>query len=75
MSTALIVELAGLLMGSGGLIGLVAYVLRLVKKSGQKQAEAYQEALNAENAKKAGTVMAEHRDAADAARRLRDGQF
>ncbi len=54
---------------------VVALVLRNAKKVGQKQAEADYGLQAARDAKATGQVVAEHRTADDAARRLSDGSF
>lgn len=73
--TGLYVWLAALLIGSGGVAGIVIAILKSAKKAGQKQAEADYATQQAENAKIAGAVVAEHRTAADASKRLRDSTF
>lgn len=60
---------------AAAMAAVVALILRNAKKVGQKQAEAEYGLQAADDAKKAGQVVAEHRTVDDASRRLSDGSF
>lgn len=70
-------QLIGLIVAAvaSAAVGVFALILRNAKKAGQKQAEADLEKRNAEAAKEAGVVVAEHRTPRDLDKRLRDGTF
>ncbi len=75
MSGTAALWLAVILIAGGGVAGVLTLLRRDAKKAGQKEAEAFQEQSNAVNAKAASEVLAEHRNASDAVKRLRDGTF
>lgn len=65
---------AYLLLGGGG-AALLALLIALVKRQGRLEAESGWAKREAEDAKRKGEVMAEHREKADTERRLGDGTF
>lgn len=73
MSVELVAMVGGILATVIGAV--LAAVMHYAKKTGQKTAEAEYEQQAARDAKATGQVMAQHRTADDAARRLSDGSF
>lgn len=72
-------SLGGALIVAGGALALVAglvwLIARVERRAGQLEIGEKFVRKDADDARKSGAVMAEHRTADDAAGRLRDGSF